>query len=96
MSSTDVPLLHPAFVARIVGALGEEEDVVLPEIGGHRQPLAAAYRTSLLSIVEELMTDIMFELPDLEAKGKYLVTDKVVRGEAALFEKKPVTDKKSA
>lgn len=55
LSSTDVPLLHPAFVRRVVGALGENEDVVLPEIVGHRQPLAAAYRTSLLSIVDELI-----------------------------------------
>jgi len=55
LSSTDVPLLHPAFVRRIVGALGDDADVALPEIGGHRQPLAAAYRTSLLSIVEELI-----------------------------------------
>ena len=55
LSSTDVPLLHPAFIRRIVGALSDDEDVVLPEIGGHRQPLAAAYRTSLLRIVEELI-----------------------------------------
>jgi molybdopterin-guanine dinucleotide biosynthesis protein A len=55
LSSTDVPLLHPAFVARIIGALGDDHDVVLPEIGGHRQPLAAAYRTNLLGIVEELI-----------------------------------------
>lgn len=57
LSSTDVPLLHPAFVARIVGAMGDDEDVVLPEIGGHRQPLAAAYRTSLLGVVEELIAE---------------------------------------
>ena len=55
LSSTDVPLLHPAFIRRIVGALSDDEDVVLPEIGGRRQPLAAAYRTSLLRIVEELI-----------------------------------------
>src|SRR5215813_6412020 len=40
----------------------------------------------LRSIVEEIMTDIMFELPDLEAKGKFTVIDKVVRGEVPLFE----------
>ena len=40
------------------------------------------------------MTDIMFELPDMESKGKFIVTDPVVRGEKSLFEKKP--DKKSA
>src|SRR5437763_13318300 len=40
VSSTDVPLLHPAFVRRVVSALGDEVDVVLPEIEGYRQPLA--------------------------------------------------------
>jgi ATP-dependent Clp protease ATP-binding subunit ClpX len=49
----------------------------------------------LRSIVEDTMTDIMFELPDLESKGKYVVTDQVVRGEKSLFETKPA-DKKSA
>jgi ATP-dependent Clp protease ATP-binding subunit ClpX len=50
----------------------------------------------LRSIVEEVMTDIMFELPEIELKGKYLVTDSVVRGEAALFGTPPAPDKKSA
>jgi ATP-dependent Clp protease ATP-binding subunit ClpX len=50
----------------------------------------------LRSIVEEIMTDIMFELPEIEVKGKYTVTDKMVRGEAPLFEKAPTSDKKSA
>jgi ATP-dependent Clp protease ATP-binding subunit ClpX len=50
----------------------------------------------LRSIVEEIMTDVMFELPDLEAKGKFLVTDAVARGEKSLFERPPATDKKSA
>src|SRR5579884_2165973 len=50
----------------------------------------------LRSIVEEIMTEIMFELPDIESKGKYLVTDRVVRGEVPLFDKTPTTDKKSA
>jgi ATP-dependent Clp protease ATP-binding subunit ClpX len=49
----------------------------------------------LRSIVEEIMTDIMFELPDAEPKGKYIVTDKVVRGEVPLFAP-PAADKKSA
>jgi len=49
----------------------------------------------LRSIVEEIMTDIMFELPEIEAKGKYTVTEAVVRGETPLFDTKPM-DKKSA
>jgi molybdopterin-guanine dinucleotide biosynthesis protein A len=55
VSSTDVPLLHPAFVRRVVGALDDQVDVVLPEVGGYRQPLSAAYRTGLLSTVEGLI-----------------------------------------
>jgi molybdopterin-guanine dinucleotide biosynthesis protein A len=55
VSSTDVPLLHPAYVRRVVGALDDELDVVLPEVGGYRQPLAAAYRVNLLATVEELI-----------------------------------------
>jgi molybdopterin-guanine dinucleotide biosynthesis protein A len=55
VSPTDVPLLHPAFVRRVVGALDDDLDVVLPEVGGYRQPLSAAYRTGLLTIVEELI-----------------------------------------
>jgi ATP-dependent Clp protease ATP-binding subunit ClpX len=50
----------------------------------------------LRSIVEDLMTDIMFELPDIESKGKYTVTEAVARGETPLFEKPVPADKKSA
>ena len=55
VSSTDVPLLHPAFVQRVLRVLDEQVDVVLPEVGGYRQPLSAAYRTGLLRTVEELI-----------------------------------------
>jgi molybdopterin-guanine dinucleotide biosynthesis protein A len=55
VASTDVPLLHPAFVRRVVEALTDGFDVALPESDDHRQPLAAAYRPSLLPLVEELI-----------------------------------------
>jgi molybdenum cofactor guanylyltransferase len=55
VSSTDLPLLHPAYVRRVIDALDDQTDVVLPEVGGFRQPLAAAYRTSLLPAVNELI-----------------------------------------
>ena len=56
VSSTDVPLLHPAFVRAVVAAAAEEDiDVALPVVHGFRHPLAAAYRTSLLPAVEELI-----------------------------------------
>jgi len=50
----------------------------------------------LRSIVEEIMLDIQFELPDIESKSKYTVTDAIVRGEKPLFEKTGISDKKSA
>jgi ATP-dependent Clp protease ATP-binding subunit ClpX len=50
----------------------------------------------LRCIVEEVMNDIMFELPDIESKGKFTVTDQVVKGEKRLFDQTPSSDKKSA
>lgn len=44
--SVDMPFLHPAFVRRVLASL-DEVDVALPVLHGHRQPLAAAYRTEL-------------------------------------------------
>jgi molybdenum cofactor guanylyltransferase len=44
--SVDLPLIHPAYVAAVLAALGDAE-VALPVVHGHRQPLAAAYRTAL-------------------------------------------------
>ena len=55
LSSTDVPLLHPYFVARVLAAMDDGVDVVLPVARGYPQPLAAAYRVSLLPTIEELL-----------------------------------------
>lgn len=56
VSSTDVPLLHPAFVRTVLRALEREHvEVALPVAHGYRHPLSAAYRTSLLGAVEELI-----------------------------------------
>jgi molybdenum cofactor guanylyltransferase len=58
VSSTDVPLLHPAFVRAVLNAATREDvDVALPVVHGYRHPLAAAYRTSLLPGVEELIDE---------------------------------------
>ena len=55
VSSTDVPLLHPAFVRCVVAALDEGADVALPVVHGFPQPLSAAYRTSVLPVVQRLV-----------------------------------------
>jgi molybdopterin-guanine dinucleotide biosynthesis protein A len=58
VSSTDVPLLHPAFVRAVIRAANSEDvDVALPVVHGFRHPLAAAYRTSLVPAVEELIAE---------------------------------------
>jgi ATP-dependent Clp protease ATP-binding subunit ClpX len=44
--------------------------------------------------VEDVMLDVMYDLPELEHKGKHTITAEVVRGERKLGEKKP--GKKSA
>jgi molybdopterin-guanine dinucleotide biosynthesis protein A len=57
--STDMPFLHPAFVRRVVRGLdgggGPGADVALPFARGFRQPLAAAYRTSLTGLITSLI-----------------------------------------
>jgi ATP-dependent Clp protease ATP-binding subunit ClpX len=48
---------------------------------------------ALRSIIEEVMLDILFELPDQKAGGQYLVTDEVVHGRQRLV---PLPEAKSA
>jgi ATP-dependent Clp protease ATP-binding subunit ClpX len=77
------------------GAELEFDSSALREIA-HKAKERDTGARGLRSIVEETMLDIQFELPDIEAKTKYIVTDAVVRGEVPLFEKKVPADKKSA
>jgi molybdenum cofactor guanylyltransferase len=56
-SSTDVPLLHPRFVQRVLAALEDDVDVVLPHVGGFPQPLSAVYRTALVDTIERLIAE---------------------------------------
>jgi molybdopterin-guanine dinucleotide biosynthesis protein A len=56
--STDLPFLQVAFIGRVLAAFddaGVPPDVVLPMARGHRQPLAAGYRTSLAPRVAKLV-----------------------------------------
>ncbi|MCL2648849.1 MAG: hypothetical protein FWD61_17935, partial [Phycisphaerales bacterium] len=51
---------------------------------------------ALRSVMEEIMLDLMYQLPDLQERGKYVITAEVVRGEVALFDRKPIPIKESA
>jgi molybdenum cofactor guanylyltransferase len=55
VSSTDVPMLHTSFVGAVVGGIGERDEICVPAVGRGWQPLAAAYRTSLVGVLEELL-----------------------------------------
>ena len=55
VSSTDAPLLHPAFVQRVLAGADAGVDVVVPRARGHRQPLAAAYRSDLAPLIDSLL-----------------------------------------
>lgn len=56
LAATDMPLLHPAYVRRVVATFADPAvDIALPYVHGYRQPLAAAYRTKLLPLVRELL-----------------------------------------
>lgn len=54
VTGCDVPLLVPEFVRRMVD-LATGFDVAVPHVGGHDEPLAAVYRTSVLPPVEALL-----------------------------------------
>lgn len=61
--ATDMPFLHPAFVRRVLRAIADTSggspgpDVALPVARGHRQPLAAGYRTALAPAAAQLVAD---------------------------------------
>ncbi len=56
VTSCDVPLLVPAFVARMLELLGDS-DVAVMDIDGFAHPLSAVYRRRTLGRVESLLAD---------------------------------------
>jgi ATP-dependent Clp protease ATP-binding subunit ClpX len=75
------------------GATVEFDDAALREVARLAKQRDTGAR-GLRSIVEDVMMEIMYELPDLEHKSPYQVTLDVVRGTRKLFERNPA--KKSA
>jgi molybdopterin-guanine dinucleotide biosynthesis protein A len=61
VTATDMPLLEPAYVRRVVALLRADPDgaeVAMPVVLGHRQTLAAAYRTSLAPVAAALVGEL--------------------------------------
>jgi molybdopterin-guanine dinucleotide biosynthesis protein A len=55
VTSCDVPLLVPAFVARMIELMGDH-DIAVMEIDGFAHPLSAVYRRNTLPHVESLLS----------------------------------------
>jgi molybdopterin-guanine dinucleotide biosynthesis protein A len=53
-TSCDVPLLVPDFVRTIIARLAEN-DIAVPVEGQFHHPLAAAYRTSVIPVISDLL-----------------------------------------
>jgi ATP-dependent Clp protease ATP-binding subunit ClpX len=51
---------------------------------------------ALRAVVEELMLDLMYRLPDQGQGGKYVITEEIVDGRQSLFDLKPERRKESA
>jgi ATP-dependent Clp protease ATP-binding subunit ClpX len=51
---------------------------------------------ALRAVVEELMLDLMYRLPDQEQGGKYVISEDVVEGRQSMFDVKPELRKESA
>jgi molybdenum cofactor guanylyltransferase len=57
VSSVDTPFLAPDFVRWVVDSLSPGIEIAVPHVGGYRHPLAACYRTSVLSVAEVLLDE---------------------------------------
>lgn len=91
--STDLPFLHPVFVRRMLTALTEDFDVVLPVARGYPQPLAAVYRITLGPLVAELLTSGERRLTRLFDRCATLrLDDAALLEDPALMRADPVLD----
>lgn len=56
VSSTDVPLLHPAIIRRLADLRARDHDIAVPRAGGHYHPLCAVYACAVAPIALELIS----------------------------------------
>lgn len=53
--AVDMPFMTPALAQRLLAGLDGGADAAVPRIGGQAQPLAAAYRTAIISLLSDLL-----------------------------------------
>jgi molybdopterin-guanine dinucleotide biosynthesis protein A len=75
LSACDVPLLRAAFIQRLIERMGSA-DIVVPEVEGFRQPLAALYRVNVLASAENLLQQNRFRLLDLQEAHQTVIVQR--------------------
>jgi len=91
----DAPLLHPALIAAVIGALAADEqlDVVLPVAHGFPHPLAAAYRTTVAAHVDALLAqDVLGTRPLLQRCRVRRLDEAALLADPAVAEHDPQLD----
>ena len=74
VTGVDLPFLTPALIRRVTDALGGA-DAAVAVAGGARQPLAAAYRTTLLPAIEQRLAEGRRSLQGLLASVRTVDVD---------------------
>jgi molybdopterin-guanine dinucleotide biosynthesis protein A len=76
----DVPLLAPAFVARMIDLLGDRA-IAVPDCGGRLHPLSAVYRRGVLAAIDSLLaadrlrTTLLFDMVSTRSVSAAEVAD---------------------
>ena len=65
VAAVDLPFLTPEAVRRALTALAEGVDAAVPRAGGRAHPLAAAYRATVLPVVDGLLAEGRARMGDL-------------------------------
>ena len=65
VAAVDLPFLTPEAVRRALAALAEGVDAAVPRAGGRAHPLAAAYRATVLPVVDGLLAEGRARMGDL-------------------------------
>ena len=65
VAAVDLPFLTPEAVRRALAALAAGVDAAVPRAGGRAHPLAAAYRATVLAVVDGLLAERRARMGDL-------------------------------
>ena len=87
--------LQYAKMFELSGSKLEFTDEALHEIARQAMKRDTGAR-ALRGVLEDLMVDVMFDLPEIGRKGRYLITDANVRGEEPVVPVRPSRRKESA